>query len=129
MRPIQDLKVATVLREIARLCATLCDFPRLSATLLSDVARLYHNRQVNDRQILIYMISFFFVPRPSATFCDFGPQGWPRLCKGQVQDRHDMMFRSSAHDYRTPGETGLAPQGAAGPARARALPDRAALRQ
>jgi hypothetical protein len=79
-----------------RRCATLCDLPRLFATLLCNVARLT-KIIANDRKTLTSMISIFFVlrasatfrdlPRLSATLCDFGPRLWPRLCEGQVQDR------------------------------------------
>jgi hypothetical protein len=53
-----------------RHCATLCDLPRLSATLLCDL-RNFIKIIANDRKTSIHMTSFFFVPRSSATFRDF----------------------------------------------------------
>jgi hypothetical protein len=82
-RPILDLKVATIARDVARLCATFRHFPRLwFATLRGFIKNV-----ADDRKNLIHMLSLFFVLRPSATFPDFGPRLWPRLCEGQVQDR------------------------------------------
>jgi hypothetical protein len=90
-RSILDLKVATISRNVARLCATFCDFPRLCFATMRDFMKII----ANDCKSLIHMISFIFVPslfrdlsRPFATFCDFGLRLWPRLCEGRVQDRH-----------------------------------------
>jgi hypothetical protein len=66
LRPILDLKVATVARDVARLCATFRDFPRLWFVTLRD----FIENIANDRKTLILMTSFFFVLRPSATFRD-----------------------------------------------------------
>jgi hypothetical protein len=65
-RPILDLKVATVARNVARLCATFRDFPRLWFATLRD----FIENIANDRKTLILMTSFFFVLQPSATFRD-----------------------------------------------------------
>jgi hypothetical protein len=64
--PILDLKVTTVARDVARLCATFRDFPRLWFAMLRD----FIENIANDRTTLILMTSFFFVLRPSATFRD-----------------------------------------------------------
>jgi hypothetical protein len=66
LRPILDLKVATVARDVARLCATFRDFPRLWFATLRD----FIENIANDRKTLILMTSFFFVLRPSATSRD-----------------------------------------------------------
>jgi hypothetical protein len=64
--PILDLKVATVARGVARLCATFCHFPRLCFATLRDFIKII----ANDRKTSIHMTSLFFVPRPFATFRD-----------------------------------------------------------
>jgi hypothetical protein len=76
-RPILDLKVATIARNVARLCATFHDFPRLWIATLRD----FIENIVNDRKTLILMTSFFFVLRPSATFRDL-----PRIFATLVRD-------------------------------------------
>jgi hypothetical protein len=77
VRPILDLKVATVARDVAQLCATFRDFPRLWFATLRD----FIENIANDRKNLIHMTSFFFVLRPSATFRDL-----PRLFATLVRD-------------------------------------------
>jgi hypothetical protein len=69
-RPILDLKVATIARDVAQPCATFRDFPRLCLATLRDFRKII----ANDCKTSIYMTSFFFVARPSATFRDFRPQ-------------------------------------------------------
>jgi predicted transcriptional regulator len=66
-RPILDLKIATVARDVARLCATFRDFPRLWFATLRDFIKIL----AIDRKSLIRMTSHFFVLRPSATFRGF----------------------------------------------------------
>jgi hypothetical protein len=76
-RPILDLKVTTLARDVARLYATFRDFPRLCFATLRDFFKII----ANDRKTSIHMASFFFVPRPPATFRDL-----PRLCATCVRD-------------------------------------------
>jgi hypothetical protein len=66
-RPILDLMVATVARDVARLqCATFRDLPRLWFATLRDFIKIV----VNDRKTMIVMTLVFFVMRPFATLRD-----------------------------------------------------------
>jgi hypothetical protein len=76
-RPILDLKVAMVARDVARLYATFCDFPRICFATLRNFIKII----ANDRKTSIDKASFFFVPRPIATFRDLS-----RLCATCVRD-------------------------------------------
>jgi CRP-like cAMP-binding protein len=71
------LKVATVAWDVAQLYATFRDFLRLCLATLRDFIKII----ANDHKTSIHMASFFFIPRPSATFCDL-----PQLCATCVRD-------------------------------------------
>jgi hypothetical protein len=88
-RPILELKVATIARDVARLYATFRDFSQLCFTTSRDFIKII----ANDRKTSIHMTSVFFVPRPSANLRDLCSRLWPRLCEGQVQDRPGLVAR------------------------------------
>jgi hypothetical protein len=66
-RPILDLKVAMVARDVARLCATFCKFMRPCVAMLRDSNKII----VNNCKTSIHMTFFVLVPRPSATLRNF----------------------------------------------------------